>query len=147
MLDQHLPTQGHCCANAIGINEIRTMLFMMREIHRSAFLLLIVAFAAARPLHSTAVSTTWECDAGYFRSTPLSNTFYDADDAALPTLLLLQSTSTSSPRPSSATCIRCSDVVGCEAGWRVAECTSTMDAACVQCPSPPSGKVYYGSDR
>ena len=115
--------------------------------HRRLLLLLIVASTAARPLHSTAVSASWECDTGYYRSAPLSGTFYDADDAALPVLLLLQQTYDASPLPALPTCVRCTETPSCGVGLRIAACTTTMDASCMPCPSPPSGRVYYSPGR
>ena len=73
------------------------------------------AVAAGRiPYHAMAEGQEWRCNTGYYR--------------------------TSSMR---ATCARCRPLQ-CEAGWYAAECSSTMDGACVQCPPVPG--AVFGSE-
>jgi hypothetical protein len=101
------------------------------------------------PLHSTVISNgIWECNEGYYRSTPS----LDPDSMAVifntvEPLFLLQTDFLVSPLLPflQATCVPCTSPLlkPCAIGWQIAACTRTMDTTCIPCPTLISPEKKY----
>ena len=107
------------------------------------------------PLHSTVSNNNngaWECDEGYFRTTPS----FDPDSIAVifntaePIFVLKTDDNNNNnglglPSSLQSTCAPCTpqSVKFCPLGWQIAPCTRIMDTTCAPCPTLITSEKRY----